>query len=226
MKTKRYFITGTGTDIGKTMMTAGLAAAAIAAGLRTAVIKPIQTGTDDYPSDPATIGAMVSGLVSLPEDVAIPFRYHFAASPHLSAELEHRNIQLEEVVAACGRAVTAAQADLVLFEGAGGLYVPINDHQTMLDLIKALDCPAILVGDAGLGGINHAMLSVMAMRQYGIPIAGMIFNRYQADQIIHADNVKTMARVCGVPVLAAIPPLEKPVDEARLRQAFRSVRLW
>jgi len=226
MPSQRYFITGTGTDIGKTMITAGIAAAALAAGRTVAVIKPVQTGTDDYPSDPATIGKIVSGLVALPEDVAIPFRFRLAASPHLAAEQENRTIIMDEVVTACERAVAAAQADVVLFEGAGGLYVPLNAEQTMLDLIRSLACPAILVADAGLGGINHVMLSLMAMRQYQIPVAGIVFNRYRAEQIIHVDNVKTVARLSGVPILSAIPPLQTPVTPEQLRETFAEFPLF
>ena len=226
MNTQRYFITGTGTDIGKTVVTAGIAAAGIAAGRITAVIKPIQTGTDDYPADPTTVKRLVNGLVELPEAIAIPFRFRLAASPHLAAEQENRTIVLNKVVDACAQAVAAAHADLVLFEGAGGLYVPINAQQTMLDLIRALNCPAILVSDAGLGGINHVMLSLMSMRQYQIPVAGIVFNRYRADQIIHVDNVKTVARLSGVPILAVIPPLPAPLTPEAVLQAFTAFPLF
>ena len=224
MLAKRFFITGTGTDIGKTVVTAGIAAAAVAAGYKTAVVKPVQTGTDDYDSDPMTVARLVPGLISLPPDAAIPFRFRFAASPHLAAAREGRMLHLDDVVDACRRSEQLAAADVILFEGAGGLIVPLNEHDTMLDLIEELGAPVILAADAGLGGINHAMLSIMALRQRHVSLAGIVLNRYRADDAIHVDNLKMIAALSNLPILSAIPPLPSPLTSAAIGVAFEGIR--
>lgn len=224
MHAKRFFITGTGTDIGKTVVCAGIAAVAVAAGYKTALIKPVQTGTDDYDADPMTVARLVPGLMSLPPDVAIPFRFRFAASPHLAAAREGQTLQLNEVVDACRRSEQLAAAEITLFEGAGGLIVPLNEHDTMLDLIEELGAPVILAADAGLGGINHAMLSVMALRQRHVSLAGIVLNRYRADDVIHADNLKMIAALSNLPILAAIPPLPSPLTSAAILEAFGGIK--
>lgn len=223
MKTRCFFITGTGTDVGKTVVTAGIAASAIAAGLRVAVIKPVQTGTDDYASDPDVIARLVPDLVRLPPELEIPFRFRLAASPHLAAEREGRIIRMDEVAAVCRRAAESASADVVLFEGAGGLMVPLNRNDTMLDLIRELGIPVILAADAGLGGINHAMLSIMAMREAGITMAGVVLNRFRGGDLIHEDNRRTIAALSGLPILAVIPPLELPLTPAVIGDVFSGV---
>ena len=216
-----FFITGTGTDVGKTFVTAGIALKCVEAGIKTALVKPVQTGTDDYPADVTTISRMVDGLYPLPHDTAVPFEFKFAASPHLAARLENRPLSTADVVAACRRAETVPGPELLLFEGAGGLYVPLNGHDTMLDLIRELNYPVILVCPTGLGAINYAMLSVMALRNCGAKIAGIVFNGMpeQPDPIAE-DNINTIARMSGVPILATIPRLHGRIDQPRLSLAF------
>ncbi|MDD3118446.1 MAG: dethiobiotin synthase, partial [Victivallales bacterium] len=121
MSQNNFFVTGVGTDIGKTFVTAGLARRAIDAGIKTALVKPVQTGTDDYPPDVVTIARLVDGLYPLPREIAIPFEFKFAASPHLAAQREGRALITADIVAACRRAEQTPGPELLLFEGAGGL---------------------------------------------------------------------------------------------------------
>ncbi len=221
MNRRAFFITGTGTDIGKTFVTAGIALKSIEAGIKTALVKPVQTGTDDYPSDVVTVSRMVGGLYQLPDNVAVPYAFKFAASPHLAARLEGRELVTSEVVAACRRAENTPGPELLLFEGAGGLYVPLNEHDTMLELMRDLGYPVILVCTTGLGSINYAMLSIMALRGIGATIAGIVFNGMpQNPDPIAEDNIKTIARMSGATVLATVPKLENNYDRNMLSSAF------
>lgn len=223
---KKYFIAGTGTDIGKTFVTAGIARKAIDTGYKTAVIKPVQTGTDEYPTDVDSIRKLVPDLYCLPDEIEVPFAYKVPASPHLAAALEEQQIALEDVVAACRNAEVQEGPEVMLFEGAGGLYVPINDHETNLDLIKALGYPVILVADALLGSINHTMLSVMALRQYGVDTAGIIINNMPTEaDVIAEDNVKTIAAHSNLPILGVIERLDGEVTTSRLSEAFADLKI-
>jgi dethiobiotin synthase len=209
MNKKIYFITGTGTDIGKTIVTAGLAHLSIKMGLKTAVSKPIQTGTDDYPPDTETIKNLVSGIFQLPPELECPCAFPLAASPHLAAEEAGTKISPEKIIQAIEKAKAIKEMDVLLLEGAGGLHVPITDNYMMTDLIKELGAEVILTATAGLGTINHTLLSVEVMKTRDIALAGIIINRMpQTPGIIEKDNVKTIERYANCPVLAVIEEMD------------------
>lgn len=224
MHARPFFITGTGTDIGKTFITAGIAAKAVEAGLKTALVKPIQTGTDEYPSDVQTIHAMVPGLYPLDATLAVPFQFKLAASPHLAARMEGKQLKINEIVRHCRELEQLTEPDLMLFEGAGGLYVPLNDTDTMLDLIARLGYPVILVADALLGTINHTMLSVMALRGAGIKIAGVIINNMpENENLIATDNVATIAQHSKLPILATVKRITGEITAPKLIGALKQL---
>jgi dethiobiotin synthetase len=112
----------------------------------------------------------------------------------------------------------------VLVEGAGGVIVPIQDNYCMIDLIKDLELPVILVGRAGLGTINHTVLSAMALQSANIPVKAIILNAlHHEDETIERDNVEVIERLTGVPVLGIVPPLQD-VDAAILKpKRFQSI---
>ncbi len=207
---KRYFITGTGTDIGKTFVTAGLAHAALAAGKKTAVVKPVQTGTDSYPTDLCEIRKMAPGIVEIPEEVATPYSFKLPASPHLAAAEEGKGIELSVMLDAVIRVELEFEPEIMLLEGAGGLLVPLNEKESMLDLMKLLDIPVIVVASSGLGTINHTLMTIDILKSAGVEIAGIIFNRMPLNpSVIEADNVQIIEKISGVRTLAVITELPK-----------------
>ncbi len=218
---KPFFITGTGTDIGKTFVTAGIVQKFIEAEYKTALVKPVQTGTDDYPTDVDTVKSMVNGLFPLTPEQSVPFHFKVAASPHLSAEVENRYLPMSDVVAKCRELEKIEGLDVMFFEGAGGLIVPLNNEHHMLDLIVALGYPAVVVTDALLGAINHCILSVMAMRAAGAKIAGIVINNMPNESdLIAEDNVKVIKRLSGLPILAVVNRCEGKVTGDVLGKAF------
>lgn len=159
-KNNRYFITGIGTDVGKTV-----AAAILTEALEADYWKPIQSGADD---DKGTVQRLVSNTKS----VFHPGVYGLTQplSPHAAAELDGVEIVLENIIA-------PQTNNTLLIEGAGGLMVPLNYKGLMvIDLIKHLEAQAILVSRNYLGSINHTLLSVEALKARNIPVAGIIIN--------------------------------------------------
>jgi dethiobiotin synthetase len=158
---KSYFITGIGTDVGKTIISAILTES-----LEADYWKPIQSGDLDF-GDRDRVKALIKNLNTFFHPEA--YRLNTPASPHYSAEIDGIRIDLNEM------RIPDTQNNLII-EGAGGIYVPLNEKDTVLDLIKKLNIPVILVSRNYLGSINHTMLSINTLKQNNIEIAGIIFN--------------------------------------------------
>ena len=153
-----YFITGTDTNIGKTVI-----AAALALKLGATYWKPVQTGT--LTDDDTTTVAQLTGV-----SVAAPrFRLPEPLSPHAAAALAGVRIALADLL-------PPPEARPLVVEGAGGVLVPLNETQLMIDLIAALGFPAIVVARSTLGTINHTLLTLQALRMREIPVAGVVLN--------------------------------------------------
>ncbi|GAU08995.1 dethiobiotin synthase [Desulfoplanes formicivorans] len=202
---QRFCITGTDTDIGKTVV-----AALLTKGLGASYFKPIQSGTDQG-SDTDT----VRHLTGLPQDHFIPPVYTFKAplSPHLAAEQEQVHIDLSRITLPSQAGPPASRSHLVV-EGAGGLMVPLNDRELMIDLIGQLALPVILVAANRLGTINQTLLSLQALALRSIPVIGVILNLGRDD-----NNARAIAHFGKVPILAQIPRLD-PLSPSALATGF------
>ena len=201
----RFFITGTDTDIGKTVV-----AAMLTKGLGAHYFKPIQSGTEEG-SDTHT----VRQLTGLPRDRCIPPAYTFKApiSPHLAARREDVRIDLSTITIPSMNSGTMPNSRLIV-EGAGGLMVPLNDRELMIDLIEQLGLPVVLVAENRLGTINQTLLSLQALALRSIPVVGVILNRG-----INDHNAEAITRFGKVPILAQIPELA-PLSPSMLTQCF------
>jgi dethiobiotin synthetase len=157
----QYFVTGIGTEIGKTVVSAILTEY-----LQADYWKPVQSGDLDW-----TDMMKVQSLISNPRTVFHPERHLFKEplSPHASAALEGVHIALSDFT-------LPQTSNTLVVEGAGGLMVPLNEQDLMIDLIQQLHIPVILVSQNYLGSINHTMLSIEALKHRKIPIAGIVFN--------------------------------------------------
>lgn len=205
---KGIFITGTGTDVGKTFVTglivkklreAGYSAGYYKAALSGAelTVNGLIPGDADYVNRVANIGETMENLVS--------YVYKNAVSPHLAALIEGNPVEMEVVKAAYKK--VASKYDYVTMEGCGGILCPIryDDIKIMLeDIIKVLDLSTLIIADAGLGTINAAVLTVEYMRQKKIPIKGIIFNHYHEGNVMEVDNIKMVAILTGLPVIAIV----------------------
>jgi dethiobiotin synthetase len=184
------FITGIGTGIGKTLVSA-----IVTEALGATYWKPVQAGFDE-----GTDTGWVSERISRPEGRLSPEAYKLAmpASPHIAARQEGIVISLDTIV---GLTPTARP---LIIEGAGGLFVPLNDHEFVLDLVRRLDAAVILVSRNYLGSINHSLLTATACREHGLRVAGWIFND-QYGQYEHE-----IVQWSGLPSIASIPFTDHP----------------
>jgi dethiobiotin synthetase len=201
-----FFITGTDTGVGKTLVAVELTRALVARGLRTAVMKPVAAGalqTVDGPrNDDALELLAASNVEAVYEDVN-PWLLMTAASPHLAARHDGVSIGHEKIVTAYRR--LAAMADLVLVEGAGGWLAPVSGTATMADVAEKLALPVIVVVGLRLGCLNHALLTREAVRSAGLPFAGWIANRMPTEMPLANANIETLASRFGVSPLGIVP---------------------
>lgn len=198
-------IAGTDTDIGKTYVTAQLAAAVIRAGKTPAVCKPLQTGTAEGNSDPDWIARHLPELKRLAPMDEIPFSFAFPASPDYAARLESRKVDAAMVADRVLSVAERTDCDWFIVELAGGLLVPLNETETNLDLIRALNMPVILVTHPALGTVNHTLLSVNALKAAGISVPGIVMNRFPVNgNLLAQDNLEAIERFSGLPILAVV----------------------
>ena len=185
-----FFITGTDTNIGKTVLSALLVAA-----FDGVYWKPIQTGSCE-----GTDRQTVMRLAEVPEARTLPECYCFEppVSPHLAAEANGVSIDLARIE----RPARPSPNDPLIVEGAGGIAVPVNDSQSMLDVVRKLNMPVLVASRSALGTINHTVLTVDALRIAGADVRGVVMIGKQ-----NRDNERSIERFARTPVVGRIPPL-------------------
>ena len=215
------FITGTGTDIGKTYVTALITKKLAGAGKDPAYFKAAMSGNDRdgsgrlIPGDAAWVKS-VSGIAQSLEDMC-PYVYEAAYSPHLASRIEGPLIDMALVKRQYLR--LKDRYDHITVEGSGGIICPIRfereagSKQIMLeDVIKELDLPSLIVADAGLGTINSLVLTVEYMRRKDLPLKGIIFNNWHPGSILEEDNLYMCEELTGLPVIARVSPGDEDLD--------------
>jgi dethiobiotin synthetase len=212
------FVTGTDTGVGKTVVTAALCLALRRRGLDAGVVKPVQSGNRAAdPDGDAMLLKRWVGLSEEPEEIA-PYSFAQPLAPLVAARLEGRPLDLEEVGARM-RAL-ARRHELCLVEGAGGLVVPMGPGWTVADLAAALALPLLVVARAGLGTVNHTLLTVREARRYGLEVVGVVMNESAPiapeDDPSLATNAELIESLGGVPVLARVPWLGEEIGRERL----------
>lgn len=197
------FITGTDTDVGKTVIAGCLAAALIKKGKKIAVYKPVQCGGlrgGKIASPDLMLVRDLSGIDD--ENLYNDYSFKLAASPHLAAERENKKIDFKLI----RNQLKSLQKkyDIVLVEGAGGLIVPLTREYTVLDLIKDLDVPVLVVARAGLGTINHTSLTLNILKSNKIKVIGILLNYYKGG-IVEEDNIKIIHSLNKIKILGVVP---------------------
>ena len=209
------FITGTGTGVGKTVITAGIVRWLRGRGIDAVPVKPVQTGGKSVKgglvSPDLDFCLSAAGMRVSESDMApmAPYIYAPACSPHLAGRIKGQYPKIAHIQT-CFEALSLC-CDMVVIEGAGGIMVPLDEQATMLDLMELLGFPVVLVAHTGLGTINHSLLSIQALRTAGLKVLGVVFNETEPgspeDDFIKKDNIDTVARMGDVYVLGNVTHL-------------------
>jgi dethiobiotin synthetase len=189
---KGFFVTGTDTGVGKTFVTCAVAQRARAAGLRVFAFKPIETGVSGEWGEDQVALADAAGDVRRGT-----YRFKLAAAPWVASQLEREEIDLDRVEAQFREG--ARGADLLLVEGAGGWRVPLTPKHDTSDLARRISLPVLVVARAGLGTINHTLLTVEAIRADGLEVAGVVLSlRPDEDAEFARSNAEQLLHRCGL----------------------------
>jgi dethiobiotin synthetase len=203
------FVTGTGTDVGKTFVTAALIRHCRAAGRVVAACKPIASGFDPAAaaaSDPGVLAAALGQAASIAEiDRITPWRFAAPLAPDMAAAAEGRALNFEAIVAFSRQA--AAGDGLVFIEGVGGIMVPLDATHTVLDWMSALRVPVLLVAGSYLGTISHTLTALHVLAQRNLDIAAVVVSESQAPGAGLDDTVGTIARFADAIDVIGIPRL-------------------
>lgn len=209
-KAHGFFVTGTGTEVGKTVVAAALAHELRQAGSTVAVFKPAVTGLDEPGETDHALLRRAAGSTQSDDEIA-PYRYGPPASPHLAASLAGEEIDPERLRAAARAA--AASADAIVCEGVGGLLVPLASHYLVRDLAVDLGLPLAIVAPPGLGTINHTLLTLESARATGLSVAAVVLTPWpNQPSAIERSNRETIAALGQVRV-ETLPPLDLAAPE-------------
>ncbi|BEU20065.1 dethiobiotin synthase [Paraburkholderia sp. 22B1P] len=231
------FVTGTDTEIGKTLVSAALLRGFAREGLRAAAMKPIAAGASLvdgvlHNEDADQLDAAANVL--LPPEIRTPFMLREPAAPHIAAALENVMLDMTRIVDAHNAALQ--MADVVVVEGVGGFRVPLTDAHDTADLAFALNLPVVLVVGMRLGCISHALLTAEAIAARGLPIVGWVANRVDPSMLFPDENIAALRdrldRLYGAPLLGIVPHLSPAsadiaathLDTNRLLQTLRAAQ--
>lgn len=211
-----YFVTATGTDIGKTFVTAGLIRYLRGLGQPVNALKPIVSGYDSSvveTSDPAVLLTALGRQVSADEVATMaPWRFRAPLSPDTAAAREGRSIDFDALIAFSRSSVQSATG-MLFIEGVGGIMVPLDTKRTVLDWMAALDLPLILVVGGYLGAISHTLTALDVLAQRQLKLAAIVVSENERDTVELADTVDSLTRFSnGVPVIG-LPRLPGGITE-------------
>jgi dethiobiotin synthetase len=205
------FVTGTDTEIGKTLVSAALLHALVQRGVRACGMKPVAAGAEmrdgELHNDDADMLAAASNVTMLPS-LTTPFMLREPAAPHIAAELDGVTIDLVTILAAYTE--LAAAADAVVVEGVGGFRVPLSAAFDTADLAQQLGLPVVLVVGLRLGCISHALLSVEAIIARGLVLAGWVANEVDDNMRFADENIEALLLRIPAPLLGRVPRLTDP----------------
>ncbi|CAH1903613.1 ATP-dependent dethiobiotin synthetase BioD [Candidatus Nitrotoga sp. HW29] len=198
-----YFITGTDTGVGKTLISCALLHAFVAQGQRVVGMKPVAVGCDDngHNQDVKQLQAASNVLVSYGQ--INPYSFQDPIAPHIAAWNAGVCIDFARILTSYHE--LAAQADVVIVEGAGGFRVPLNNNQDIADLALQLGLPVILVVGMRLGCLNHALLTTSAIEACGLKCAGWVANVLDADMLALQANIAALQQRLVAPLLGVVP---------------------
>ena len=210
------FVTGTDTEIGKTLVSAAILHKLVASGQRACGMKPIAAGATPgvdgllHNEDADMLAA--AGNVHLPQRITTPYMFAEPAAPHIVAARAGVTIDAATIIAAF--AEIQAASDAVVVEGVGGFHVPLGDDFDTADLAAQLNLPVVLVVGVRLGCISHALLTVEAVVRRGLVIAGWVANEVDPDMGFIDENIAALEQRIPAPLLGRVPRLDAPTAAA------------
>ena len=214
---KNIFVTGTGTEIGKTYVAGLLVKKLHEAGEKSAYYKAAMSGNDKDADGNLIPGdaKFVKELAGIDQDLneMCPYIYERAYSPHLAAQIEGNPVNLDYVVEKLRD--LEKKYDYITLEGSGGILCPLrfDDEEVYLeDFVKKAKLSSIIVADAGLGTINNLVLTAFYMKEKGMKVKGIIFNNFIPGDVLQEDNIKMCQHMSGLKVLACVKKGDKDLD--------------
>jgi len=217
-----YFVTGTDTDAGKTLVTEGLLVAARQLGMTTLAIKPVAAGCE-YSSgglrNEDALKLMSQMSESLSYDEVNPVALEPAIAPHIAAQQTNQSLSLNALVEHC-QTVLEKPAQLAFIEGAGGWRLPLNDKEYLSGLPQSLGVPVILVVAMKLGCLNHALLTVETIANDGVTLAGWVANGLDENMSCFDENLQTLKNRIKAPLLGVIPYLAYIKDKPQVAASY------
>lgn len=214
---KNIFVTGTGTEIGKTYVAGLLVKKLHEAGEKSAYYKAAMSGNERdqegklIPGDAKFVKDF--GSIDQPLEEMCPYVYEKAYSPHLAAQIEGNPVDLDKVVEKFRD--LEKSYDYITLEGSGGILCPLrfDDEEIYLEnFVKKAKLSSIIVADAGLGTINNLVLTAFYMKEKGMKVKGIIFNNFIPGDVLHEDNIKMCEHMSGLKVLACVKRGDKDLD--------------
>lgn len=226
---RKIFITGTGTDIGKTYVSGLIVKKIHDTGFRSAYYKAAMSGNVRAPDGSLIPGdaAFVKKMSQTPEPLPdmCPYVYEHAYSPHLASRIEGNPVQFDKVREGLAR-LELQGWDFITMEGSGGITCPLSFDSGELyldEMVKKLGLTSIIVADAGLGTINYVVLTVNYMKDKGLPVAGIIYNHCHKGSAFEDDNIFMCTHLTGVPEIARVSDGDTSLDcdAAKLMELYR-----
>lgn len=206
---KRYFITGTDTDCGKTYVTCRLLEYFKKHEFKVKAIKPVASGCQEQEGHLISSDEVNLQLHNGTSDNICQWKLKRPISPHLAAKEDGLQVTIQELMHFCDSNHFQA-LDYLLIEGAGGLMVPLNEQETWIDFLKLSQIPLILVVGLKLGCLNHALLTAQVLQHYNLPCAGWIANCIDPEMLALKENIQTLVNKMPFPLLATIPFEKEP----------------
>ena len=211
---KGYFITGTDTGVGKTLVAGGIAALFKNKGTNVGVMKPIATGCKRVDNNLVSDDAVfLKSIAEVEDEYALinPVNFEQPLAPSIAARLSNTKIDIEKVRTSYD--ILCERHDYMIVEGIGGLLVPIDEYYFVVDMAEEMELPVIVVCSPTLGTINHTLLTVSYARQHGLDVKGIIINESaeNCDIVVKDTNTDEIKRLTGLPIIGTIP-FDKRLD--------------
>jgi dethiobiotin synthetase len=209
--TAGFFVTGTDTGVGKTLVACALLHAFAAKGKSAIGMKPVAAGMEG--GSYADVDALIAASsVCVERHWVNPYAFAAPIAPHIAAEQQRLEIRLDTIVEAYR--MLARQADVVVVEGAGGFMIPLNARETGADLARRLALPVVLVVGMRLGCLNHALLTRRAIADHGLACAGWVANCMPPEMACVGENIRALSQRIDAPLLGTLAPLEAALPAA------------
>jgi dethiobiotin synthetase len=203
---KAYFITGTDTGVGKTLVACALLQAFVKQGCKSVGMKPVAAGCAETPvglccEDVENLRA--AGNVAAPQELINPYALILPVAPHIASARMGLDIRLEKIKQTYLK--LQEMAEVVVVEGVGGFMVPLNAREDTADMAQLLGLPVIMVVGLRVGCLNHALLTAQAIRQRGLTLAGWVANQIESDMLFVQDSIAALEQRLQAPLIGAIP---------------------